>query len=161
MHMSKEQKFLLLVVLIVIGAGAVYYMQTPEPVSQDSAVALTPLTTTTLAPAPVPTLPQKVVQSSKKYTKDITYKVPGDQTETIHVTISLLNGLISDIAFTYNKPGNEQSEENIHRFEKALAGSSLAGKKVSEVSLSRVGGASLTTNAFMEAVTKIKTDING
>ena len=142
--MSKEQKFLLLVVLLVVGAGAVYYVKNTDSLSQTSGTSV-----------------QQVAQNVKSYTKDVTYPVPGDQVETIHVTVSLVDGVISDVAFSYNKPGNEESEEKIKHFEKALKSVSLTGKKLSEVSLSRVGGASLTTNAFMEAVTKIKTDING
>lgn len=143
--MSKEQKFLLLVVLLVVGAGAVYYVKNSDSLSQGTGG----------------TSVKQVAQNVKSYAKDVTYSVPGDQTETIHVTVSLVDGAISDVAFSYNKPGNEESEEQIGHFEKALKGMSLTGKKLSEVSLSRVGGASLTTNAFMEAVTKIKTDING
>lgn len=37
----------------------------------------------------------------------------------------------------------------------------LKGKKLADVSLSRVGGSSLTTDAFMKAVAEIRTKANG
>ena len=48
----------------------------------------------------------------------------------------------------------------LNAFNKALAGVNLKGQKVSEVSLSRIGGASLTTDAFMKAVAEINVKSN-
>lgn len=144
--MTKEQKFLLLVVLIVIGAGAVYYVQTNK----------------VAAPAPVVNAPVVApVSVAKSYSSNIDYKVPGDKTETIHVTISLKDGVIEDVAFSSQVPDNEISALNIKNFNDALKNITLKGKKLSEVSIVRVGGSSLTSDAFVQALADINTQSNG
>lgn len=143
--MSKEQKFLLLAVLIVAGVGVTYY------VTQNNSGSTTNQPTVTSSQA-----------TKKSYQADVPYKVPNDKTETIHVGITLTDGIISDITFTTNTPDNPASKENIDAFTAAFQnGAALKGKKLSEVSVVRVGGASLTSKAFMDAVTKISTQANG
>ncbi len=140
--MTKQQKILLLIVLVVAGASVTYYYtQSNSSSSQNN--------------KQVQTLP-------KVYSTDVTYKVPSDKTETIHVKITLSGESISDVVFTTDTPNNPASKENIDEFMAAFNnGAAIKGKKLSEVSLTRVGGASLTTGAFMEAVNKIKSQTTG
>lgn len=142
--MTKEQKFLLLVVLIVIGAGATYYV------------------TSNKGPAAQGTTPSaQVADVVKSYTSNITYPVPTEKKETLHVSITLKNGIIDDVTFSYDKPDNVASQENLTAFQDAFKGITLKGKKLADVSLSRVGGSSLTTDAFMKAIAEIRTKANG
>jgi uncharacterized protein (UPF0333 family) len=148
--MTKEQKFLLLVVLIIAGASvAYYYTQSGTKVTAPVTSTQTP-TTTAGNPTPVP-IP------SHSFSTDITYVTPEEGSETIHVTMSLSGDTINDISFTYDTPTKRQTKEYTASFERALTAMSLKGTKLSALSLSRTGGASLTTGAFMEAVAKIRT----
>lgn len=75
--MTKEQKFLLLVVLIVIGAGATYYV------------------TSNKGPAAQGTTPSaQVADVVKSYTSDVTYPVPTEKkkqyTFRLHLKMELL-----------------------------------------------------------------------
>lgn len=146
--MTKEQKFLLLAVLIVAGVGVTYYVTHNKTEGPTPTTATTPVTTK-----------QAVIKS---YQADVPYTIPNGKSETIHVGITLTDGVISDITFSTEAPGNPASKENIDAFTAAFQnGAALKGKKLSEVSVVRVGGASLTSKAFMEAVTKISAQVNG
>lgn len=150
--MTKEQKFLLLIVLIIAGASVTYYYtQSGTPVSSD-----TPVTQgTPAAQDPTPTTPVNPVVTSQKYSTDVTYNTPEEGKETIHVAITMKDTVIENIAFTYDTPTKRESKFNITNFEKAFQASSFVGKKLTEVSVSRLGGASLTSGAFMEAIKNI------
>lgn len=149
-HYDKRTKFLLLVVLIVAGVGVTYYVQNKNSAGMQANTSVQEVKTEGTQ-----------VSSAKKYTSDVNYNVPEEKVETIHVAITLKDGLIEDIAFSYDKPKEDGSVYNLGNFEKALATTNLKGKKLEEVSLSRLGGASLTTNAFMKAVAEIKQKANG
>jgi len=167
--MTKEQKFLLLVVILVAGVGATLFVQNKKKeeaqftqnkkpsvvVSETQKVTETPLTgnvggTTTTPPAPPATQNQ-----TKTHKTAVTYNVPESHSETLHVTVTLADGKISDINFSEN-PSNRDSAKYYAGFQKAFAKSAFVGKNIDEVSLSRLGGASLTTAAFMDALTAIK-----
>lgn len=151
--MTKEQKFLLLAVLIVAGIGVTYYVtQNNSQVATAEQGASTNQVTTE-------TKPQVVTQN---YKSNIAYKIPNGSSETIHVGITLTDGVISDITFTTDTPGHDISKAKIAAFTQALNnGADLKGKKLSEVSVVRLGGASLTSSAFMEAIGQIRAQING
>jgi uncharacterized protein (UPF0333 family) len=154
--MTKEQKFLLLIVLIVAGASVTYYYKnaTPDVTAPQSQVTPVKTPTTNVVTTPTPT----TTATAHSFSSDVTYPVPENGSETIHVTVSLLGDTIQDVTFTYDTPRKSESRANIKNFERALPGMSLKGQKLSGVSLSRVGGASLTTNAFMQAISNIRTD---
>jgi uncharacterized protein (UPF0333 family) len=155
--MTKEQKFLLLVVLIIAGASVTYYYTqsgTPTSGTTQQTTATTQTTTTN---------EQAVAQNqipAHSYSADVTYVTPEEGSEVIHVTINLSGDTINDITFTADPAKKRESKENIANFQRAFTALSFKGKKLSDVSLSRIGGASLTTNAFMEAVGKIKAEVS-
>lgn len=164
--MTKEQKFLLLIVLIIAGASVSYYymseskgtggvQDTPKTITETPSQPQTNSTQPTGTPSQGQ--PSTATGEAKKYSVDITYPTPEESQETIHVMVTLKDGLIDDLTFTNDKPHKSESKFNITNFEKALSATTLKGKKLSEVSLSRVGGASLTTNAFMDAIKQIDT----
>ncbi len=149
--MTKEQKFFLLVVLIVAGASVTYYYKSTDvvPTSAVGATTTSFASSSGTTPTPLADIP------AHSFSSEITYPTPEDGKEKIYVTISLKAGIIDDVTFTYDTPLKTEAKNYISNFEKALPSLTLKGKKLTEVSLSRVGGASLTTDAFMEAVGKI------
>ncbi|MBI3889860.1 hypothetical protein HY312_04825, partial [Candidatus Saccharibacteria bacterium] len=80
---------------------------------------------------------------------------PGGQ-ESIEVKLTLAGGVITDAAVTQNASGGE-AEEYQSKFVASYK-SEVVGKKVNEVSLSRVAGSSLTPLGFNTALETIKSD---
>lgn len=158
--MSKEQKILLLLIILVGGAGAGFYVSNVKKSEAEAVAVTTPtpvITPVQTIPAPVttPTPVTTPVSTATIYSQDITYPTPEEGHETIHVKLSLKDGTISDVAFSYDTPKKRESKNFLGSFEQALASQGLIGKKLSNVSLSQVGGASLTTAAFNQALSQI------
>lgn len=94
---------------------------------------------------------------AQTYTKSTTYLTPA-RTEheiTVNLTVSSA-GIVTSADVTYDG-GAGYSNGHQERFDNAFA-SEVTGKTLSEINLSRVGGASLTSAAFNEAVTEITTE---
>ncbi len=168
--MTKEQKILMLLVLLVAGGGVTLYISTQNAVTPDvnqiktrassgremmarvSAKQVLSKDPTTGAVTPPMGVSKK---SNVPYLSNVIYEVPENGHETIHLVLFVKEGIIQDVRFTFDPASKRQSGEYLNAFNKALAGVNLKGQKVSEVSLSRVGGASLTTGAFMKAIAEI------
>ena len=148
--MTKEQKFLLLVVLIVAGAGSVIYVQNEKKEGEvlSSKVALKAGKTT-----------GEILSTTKTLETAVTYSVPENHTETLKVIVALKDGVITDISFSEN-PSNKESREYYTNFSKNFSRGQFIGKTLENVSLSRVGGASLTTRAFNAGIADIKKQAN-
>lgn len=142
-----------IIVIVLIGiaaATAVAMNNTPK--------ASTPVTTSESAPAPAST---KTSDSTNNGYKDGTYSATGDYSapggrESIELTVTLSDGVISSSTLVENAKSGEAKEYQAKFASgyKAL----VVGKKVGEVSLSRVAGSSLTSNGFNDALEQIKTD---
>ncbi len=176
--MTNQQKFFLLIVLIVAGAGATIYVNTNKsnlsvdnnskntasnivdnidntsPTVNNTQNTPSPVQNTNPTPVQAITSPvvQPVVKTPTQYVNNVSYYTPSGMSEMIHVTISVLNGAVSDITFSYDSPTNRESGRYLSRFSSSLDKNLIIGKKLTNVSLSRVGGASLTTDAFMQAI---------
>ena len=87
------------------------------------------------------------------YSSTINYSVPRS-TETITVTINLSGGAISSVS-TQNSAVRGDSKFYQTDFANSIAGQ-VSNKKIDTINLSAVGGASLTTDAFMQALQNIK-----
>lgn len=88
------------------------------------------------------------------YTAEGKYITPGGQ-ESIDVKVTLANGTITDAVVT-QKPISREA----HTYQAAFVSgykSQVVGKKIDDVSLSRVAGSSLTPNGFNSALDTIKT----
>ena len=98
--------------------------------------------------------------SSGNY-KDGTYTATGSYTtpgggESIGVSLTIANGEITDASVTQHASGGEAEQ-----YQEAFASdfkSEVVGKKLSEVSLSRVAGSSLTPIGFNNAVATIRSE---
>ena len=113
--------------------------------------------TTTVAPTTntPATVSTPVVAATKYkdgvYNSTIKYQVP-KATETITVNITIKNDIIANVS---NSHSGVKQDSQLYQsdFESAL---SVNNKKIDTVSLSAVGGASLTTDAFMQALATIQ-----
>ncbi len=85
------------------------------------------------------------------------YLTPARTTHEIAVTLTLADGLVTDAEVMYDG-GAGYSNPNQERFDGAYK-AEVIGKPIDAISLSRVGGASLTSGAFNEAVVKIAAQI--
>ena len=81
------------------------------------------------------------------------YLTPARTPYKVTVQLTMTADVITDVNVLYNDK-ETYSDPNQERFDNAYK-PLVVGKKISELSLSRVGGASLTTDAFNEAVAKI------
>ncbi len=98
--------------------------------------------------------------SSASY-KDGTYKAEGSYqspggTETVELTVELKDGVITSTNLT-SDPSTRDAEDYQQRFISGYK-SLVVGKKIDEVSLSRVSGSSLTSGGFNRALERIKSD---
>jgi len=88
------------------------------------------------------------------YTGSGTYLTPARTNHKIDVTLTVEGGIVTDADVVYDG-GAGFSNPNQERFDGAYK-AQVVGKSLSEISLSRVGGASLTSAAFNEAVASIR-----
>jgi len=87
------------------------------------------------------------------FIEDTTYTTPKRTTHKMKVSLTLVDDVITDSSIIYDESegystGSQESFDELYKNE-------VIGKNINEVSLSRIGGASLTTEAFNDAVAKI------
>jgi hypothetical protein len=172
--MTKEQKILLLFVLLAIGGGVTVYVSTQKSTSVSQVSVTTseaqsvksPTTTPQEVKVPVkqvlPVQPASVVQSNTTYTETVSYSAPNNNTEQITVTVILdSKGKIVDAVFSNDEASNKESKQYLAQFAKTFTASMVVGQNINSASLSRVAGASLTTKAFNKAIANIGVKVNG
>lgn len=98
------------------------------------------------------------VSISKTVSTTIHFNVPKEHTDTLTVTATVKDGIITSINYSQNS-SNRESEQYYSRFVRSFSSSEVVGKKIDDVSLSRVGGASLTTSAFNKALSSLSQQI--
>lgn len=120
------------------------------PVAGTPTKPATPSTPTT----PTPTTPA-TTYADGAHTANITYRAPENSNHTMAMTLTLKGDIVtaSSIIFGGDKVGESSQYQN--RFMKAYE-AQVIGKKLDAIKLSRVGGASLTTGGFNNALAKIK-----
>lgn len=96
---------------------------------------------------------EETVYRDGEYTTNTTYINPVRTTYRLEVILTLEKEQV--IAAHINYSQGAETEPNAQRFEKAFR-SEVVGKYMDDINLSRVGGASLTTNAFNNALKDIK-----
>ncbi len=148
--MNQQQKTLLSIVILIvaIAGGVAYYNHESNEI--DIANAATPISKINTAPVASSTKPN----ISKNISVSTTYNVPDHNVNIITVNVTIKNGLIADVTHT-ERASDPTSQMIYDNFSKNLNKSKIVGKKISEVSLSKVGGASLTTKAFMLSLNKL------
>jgi len=116
-------------------------------------------TTTALPSTITPTTTNTSNLKNGTYTSTVSYNVPHGSTDSITVTATIANGVITDVKNAHYAADREsQSYQNWFELEyKPL----VIGKTPTNVLLSRIGGASLTTNAFNRAISNIQVKAKG
>jgi uncharacterized protein with FMN-binding domain len=108
-------------------------------------------------PAQVTTSPSTQNTSSTykngTFSAKVSYEVPEENTNSISVQVTIANDVISQVSYT-NNPTERTSERYGKRFDEAFSDSQLVSKSVTKAELTRLGGASLTTGAFNDALQK-------
>lgn len=89
------------------------------------------------------------------YSQSNTYNVPHGTNE-IAVTLTLTDDIITNLTVTHTAQHRE-SQQYQNRFDKRIA-DQVVGSSIDDISVSRIGGASLTTRAFNAAVAAIRID---
>lgn len=89
------------------------------------------------------------------YSSTINYFVQGNR-ESITVSITIANNAVASVENQLTE-SNSTSAEYQGAFDSNYK-SFVVGKKISSINLSRVAGATETTDAFMQALQKIKTN---
>lgn len=114
--------------------------------------------TTTAQPTQTTTATPITQSQSKTVSTIVNFSVPKGQTDSFSLTATVKDGLITDLSFSqdYN---NRDSAEYFQSFQNSFSKSSVIGKKIGSVYLSRVGGATLTTNAFNQALSNLASQI--
>ncbi|WP_430591476.1 FMN-binding protein [Humidisolicoccus flavus] len=90
------------------------------------------------------------------YTAEGSYVSPGGQ-ETIDVELTLADGVISEVTVTNPDTTNANSLRYQGEFIDGIS-AEVVGVPIDEVSVDRVGGSSLTSGGFNDALEQIKTD---
>ena len=142
---------IIVVVLLVVAATAVIIVSnnTKTTTTSDATASISPSTSPSASSATASTSSVK----DGMYSASGSYQTPGGQ-ESIGVKVTLAGGVITDATVTQNASGGEAEEYQ----SKFLSGykSQVVGKKISDVSLTRVAGSSLTPIGFNNAIDSIE-----
>ncbi|MCX6732752.1 MAG: FMN-binding protein [Candidatus Roizmanbacteria bacterium] len=116
------------------------------------------ITTQSVSPTSVQiTLPTTVPTSSlKRLSNSVDYTVRGIP-EHIVVTITLQGTTITDLQLTQNTDNGESAAYQDAFL--SVIKQSVVGKNIKDINVSRVAGASYTTDAFMQAISNIQAKI--
>lgn len=149
---------LLVVFLSACSSSEVVTSVAPSPSTSVTSTAPTPLTvppvdsTIKSVTAPVAAVPKKVVNTIHE---KVSYQTP-ESTEKVDFVFTVDSGVVKDLALI-SAPVEDKSKKFQAKFMSAIT-SQVVGKKISEIgTFDRVGGASLTTPAFNQAVVMLKT----
>ena len=156
------------IVTIVAIIGIVILIEVLQNSSTSVQVSSTPThsppATTSSALAATSTSPTTSSSSSSSVYKDGTYSADAQYYvphgyEDIKVTLTVSSGVVTNSSIV-NSESNRDSQGYQADFASVYK-SSVVGKKLSEIKLSYVAGASDTTNGFNDAVSQIKTQAQG
>lgn len=87
------------------------------------------------------------------YTASASYLTPARVSHDMDVTLTITDDVVTAVSITYD--GGAANTSSLKRFDGAYQ-AAVIGVSLEELSLSRIGGASLTSNAFNEAVSDIR-----
>ncbi len=127
---------------------------TPTPTTPVAGAPTTPTTPSAPTLPSTPTTPATAYKDGS-YTVNTGYRAPGNANHTMAVTFTVKNDIVTATSIVYGGDKVDQSSNYQSRFGNTYQ-SQVIGKKLDGIKLSRVGGASLTSNAFNDAVAKVK-----
>ncbi len=115
----------------------------------------TPITTPASASETATTTQTASEYKDGTYTTTQTYSVPHGAQNDISVELTVQDGTITAVSVDDSYEDHE-SASYIRSFESSVS-AAVKGKKLSSLSVGRIGGASLTSSAFKKALTAIAT----
>lgn len=156
--------YLIAIALIII-AGVAYLFLYDNTASESPAVDVSTRGSTTdvttgekievpTSPNPTPTAPANSYKDGT-YETTMTYLTPIRSEYLLDVSLTIKDDIISDANVAYSQ--GAEKDPNAAKFEAAYK-AQVIGKDIDSLDLSRVGGASLTTGAFNNALVAIKAD---
>lgn len=167
--MKPHQKAFMIIgtVAVMAASGIVGYTLFATPNTSSSTTTTTMTTSTqptasTSSPSSTTTTNTNTGSSSSTssssykdgtYTGTASYMVPHGDTNTITATVTIKDGKVVSASAQHNYNDGE-SERYISSFDSSLS-SSVAGESLGSISVYRIGGASLTTEAFSQVLDTI------
>lgn len=137
-----------------------------KPITKEDAVAQTtqqntPETTNGTSAQPINTAVAEPKKTESSYTKTVSYVVPKFNNDmTVKLTLDD-TGTITAVSTSHVlNPRDKESAIYVEDFNAKLSGV-IVGKKIANVEPSIIAGASLTSDAFYDALNQINTEING
>jgi hypothetical protein len=138
--------------LVAAGTGTVIWMNRDDRSKDMSSMDMSSAAGAPATPTPVAS---DGTYKDGTYSADGTYLSPGGN-EKIGVTLTIANNVVSDVSIkTYG--ATSDSQEHQQQFKDGIS-AIVVGKKVNDVSVSRVSGSSLTSTGFNNALETIKTE---
>ncbi|MEN9920503.1 MAG: hypothetical protein RL538_396 [Candidatus Parcubacteria bacterium] len=131
-----------ILVIAVLGVGFTLFQ------SKDASEAPAAVTTTE-----TPATKETIAYRDGTYTAKTSYQTPKRDEYVMDVTLTFAGNVVTDASVAYSQ--GAEKDPNAQKFEAAYK-AEVVGKKIDSINLSRVGGASLTTTAFNNALTNIK-----
>lgn len=105
--------------------------------------------------ADTPAESASAVYKNGTFKTQTSYQTPKRDVYAMEVSLVLENDIVKDAQIVYTQ--GAEKDPNAQKFEAAYR-TEVIGKNIDSINLSRVGGASLTTNAFNTALVDIKAD---
>lgn len=149
-------------VAIAAGLGGAYLFLAKDTAPSPSGTSVASASKSSTAPASVKstnttaatTVP---VVTSGEYSASTSYDVPKGFSNNLTTKVTVEDGIITAVS-AQNSASDHESERYIQDFESALE-RVVVGKEIASLSLSRIGGASLTTDAFTQTLDTIARQI--
>lgn len=124
------------------------------PTDEDTVTEPEPATVSTLAPQPGPEPVASATDfDNGSFTAAVTYLTPARSTLSMDVTLTLADDKVTTASIIYDN-GDGPSNSHQRRFDAAYQ-AEVVGRSLADIALSRVAGASLTTDSFNEAVAAV------
>lgn len=145
----------IVVVLVAVGFALMNQDQAPtatKPEAETSVLTTEDPTVTNDSNTDETITPVATTIADDTHSTIVTYFTPANNEYKLDVSLTTESGVITDATIVYSQ--GAEKDPNAQRFEEAYK-AEVIGKKINELDLSRVGGASLTTAAFNEAVDNI------
>lgn len=142
---------IVIVMIAAVGGGVLYLTQQDGASAEQSVVSSADTTQSTDTSSSTSSTSDNYTDGT--YTSSVSFQTP-DGIDGIEVTVVLANNVVTSVTATTDA-GSRESQEYDDRF-LASYESEVVGKSVDDVQLSRVAGASLTSNGFNNALDEIR-----
>lgn len=154
---SSNKTFLAIGVTAVIGAatiGGYSLLGSGSASDASTATGSSQAASSTIGDTPVQLAEPTSTYKNGTYTASVSYRVPGGDTNTITTTLTIGDDTISTV-----EASNDYADHESEKYTSSFTGqiSTVAAGQPITTSFSRIGGASLTTEAFNQTLADIAT----